>query len=86
MSRDDIERTLRTILRNKFMLNDVDRHAVFGEAYELDSIDSLEMLGALEDELGVALTPQQKKALFQERTLDSIVNFLDRTLNAPPSN
>jgi acyl carrier protein len=85
MSRDEIERALRRILREKFTLDDVDRHAVFGEAYDLDSIDSLEMLGAMEDELGIVLTQPQKKALFQERTLDSIVGFLDRVLNAPPT-
>lgn len=80
MGPDEIDRIVRAVLRAKFKIEGVDPDAVLSEAYDFDSIDALEMLGALEDDHGIVLTQRQKKALYDHRTLRSIVHFLDEAL------
>jgi acyl carrier protein len=84
MTREQIEEILLKVLRERFHIENPDRHAVLSDAYDLDSIDALEMLTDLEDTHGIVLTQTQKKELFEHRTVDAIVGCIDRALHERP--
>ena len=46
------------------------------EKYSFDSIDAIELLGFIEDLLGIELTQEQKKDALQIRTLNQIFSYV----------
>jgi acyl carrier protein len=76
MTRDDIEKTILTIMEEEFEIVNPDQDANLTEKYEFDSIDALETLSQVEQQMGVALTMDQKKKLFDYRTINQICDYL----------
>ncbi len=85
MTRDEIERTILGIMENEFNIVNPDKDANLGEEYEFDSIDALETLSQVEQILAVRLTMDQKKELFDYRSINQICDYLAGILEATES-
>jgi acyl carrier protein len=76
MTRAQIEKTILEIMENEFNIVDPDKDVNLGEEYEFDSIDALEMLSQVEQLLQIRLTMDQKKEMFDYRTINRICDYL----------
>jgi len=80
MTRAEIEDVLLRVLEEKFKIRDPDRDKNLFEHYDFDSIDALEMLETLETRHGLRLSLEQKKQLFEHRTINQLTGFLEAAL------
>lgn len=80
MTRAEIEDVLLKVLEEKFKIRDPDRDQNLFEHYDFDSIDALEMLETLETRHGMRLSLEQKKQLFEHRTINQLTGYLETAL------
>ena len=76
MTKEDIRRKILEVLAQEFQIENPDPDENLGEGYDFDSIDALEMLIQLEEFLDSPLSVEEKKALFEFRTINQITNYL----------
>lgn len=76
MEREKIEQVILKIMAEEFNIVNPDKDVNLGEDYEFDSIDALETLSQVEQILNVELSMDEKKQLFDYRTINQIVDYL----------
>ena len=76
MERVKIEEVILHIMADEFSIINPDKDVNLGEKYEFDSIDALETLSQVEQILEVELTMDEKKQLFDYRSINQIVDYL----------
>ncbi|MBN2194743.1 MAG: acyl carrier protein [Polyangiaceae bacterium] len=84
MTREEIENVLLNVLAKKFKINKPDHDKNLFEHYDFDSIDALEMLEDLETRHGFRLSLDQKKQLFEHRSINQLTRYLETALKGDP--
>jgi acyl carrier protein len=78
MTRQDIEKEVRAIFLREFEVENPEPDANLREAYGFDSIDAIELLLEIEKFLGSELTQAEKKKAMDIRTLNQIIDYIER--------
>jgi acyl carrier protein len=82
MTNKEIERIILQIMEEEFEIVSPDPDVNLGDVYEFDSIDALEMLSQLEQITQLQLTMDEKKRLFDYRTINQICGYLSECVAA----
>ncbi|GAB6271409.1 MAG TPA: acyl carrier protein [Syntrophaceae bacterium] len=78
MTRQDIEKEVRAIFLREFEVENPEPDVNLREAYGFDSIDAIELLLEIEKFLGSELTQAEKKKAMDIRTLNQIIDYIER--------
>jgi acyl carrier protein len=78
MEREEIKTQIIRIFREQFEIKDPGIDEDLREAYEFDSIDAIELLREIEILLGSPLTRTEKKAAMEIRTINQILDYIER--------
>ena len=76
MTREEIETKILSILEKDFEIKSPGMDDDLREKHEFDSIDALELLGDIEDMLGVSLSRDDKKLAMDIRTINQICDYV----------
>ncbi|MGD9332107.1 MAG: acyl carrier protein [Desulfobacterales bacterium] len=78
MTRDEIRDNILAVFEKAFEIANPGLDDDLREAHGFDSIDAIELLGEIEDLLGIVLTQEQKKrAMDNIRTLNQILDYVE---------
>jgi acyl carrier protein len=77
MTRQDIEKEVRSIFLREFEVENPEPDVNLREAYGFDSIDAIELLLEIEKFLGSELTQAEKKKAMDIRTLNQIIDYIE---------
>ncbi len=78
MTRDEITKQVLTVFSEKFEIDDPGLDDDLREAHEFDSIDAIELLREIEIMLGTKLSQDQKKLAMDIRTINQIVDYIEK--------
>lgn len=78
MTREDIINEVVRVFREQFEIDNPKFDADLRDTYEFDSIDAIELLREIEVFLGVPLTREEKKMAMDIRTVNQIVDYIER--------
>ena len=78
MTRQEIEREVKTIFQREFEIENPGMDDDLRETYEFDSIDAIELLLALENFLGYEITQEEKKQAINIRTINQICDYIEK--------
>lgn len=84
MTREEIQARVRAVLVETFELEEsqvVPQANLYGDL-DLDSLDAIDLAIKLKAETGLALGEEEVKSI---RTIDDIINVIERNLNCPPA-
>ncbi|HBT97582.1 MAG TPA: acyl carrier protein [Desulfobulbaceae bacterium] len=81
MTRDELKGHILTILAEDFEFKEVKLDDNLHDAHGFDSIDAIELLAKIEKMLGFSLTRAEKEAAMEIRTVDDILNYLEKIQN-----
>ncbi|MEW6666875.1 MAG: phosphopantetheine-binding protein [Thermodesulfobacteriota bacterium] len=82
MDRDEIRSRILQIFREQFEIKDPGLDEDLRELYEFDSIDAIELLREIEVMLGLKLTREDKKRAMEIRTINQILDYIDRIVTS----
>ncbi|HOX46157.1 MAG TPA: phosphopantetheine-binding protein [Myxococcota bacterium] len=77
MTREQIDTQILSILEEKFEIVSPGMDDDLREKHNFDSIDAIELLVAIEDMLGRALSPEEKKPAMEIRTIREICSYVE---------
>ena len=77
MKRSEIQTWLLQLLEEKYELKNPGLDDDLKEVHEFDSIDAIDMLAAIEDQLGIRLSQDDKKEAMEIRTARQIVDYFE---------
>ncbi len=77
MTRQEIEREVKTIFQREFEIENPGMDDDLRETYEFDSIDAIELLLAIEVFLGYEITQEEKKQAINIRTINQICDYIE---------
>ena len=78
MTRQEIEREVKTIFQREFEIENPGMDDDLRETYEFDSIDAIELLLAIENFLGYEITQEEKKQAINIRTINQICDYIEK--------
>ncbi len=78
MTRDEIINHILQIFRKEFEIENPGLDDDLREEHEFDSIDAVELLLQIEKMLGSELNQEEKKQAMDIRTLNQIVDYIER--------
>ncbi len=78
MTRDEIISHILQIFRKEFEIENPGLDDDLREEHEFDSIDAVELLLQIEKMLGSELTQEEKKQAMDIRTINQIVDYIER--------
>ena len=78
MTRQEIEREVKTIFQREFEIENPGMDDDLRETYEFDSIDAIELLLAIEVFLGYEITQEEKKQAINIRTINQICDYIEK--------
>jgi acyl carrier protein len=78
MGRDQIRTALLKIFKDKFQIVNPGLDESLRDAHEFDSIDAVELLHEIELLLDSRLTQAEKKSAMDIRTLNQIIDYIER--------
>lgn len=78
MTRQEIEREVKSIFQREFEVENPDMDDNLREAYGFDSIDAIELLLEIEKLLGFELTQEEKKLAMEIRTISQICDYIEK--------
>jgi acyl carrier protein len=78
MEREETKTQIIKIFREQFEIKDPGLDEDLRELYEFDSIDAIELLREIEILLGTTLTRTEKKAAMEIRTINQILDYMER--------
>ena len=78
MTRDEIINHILQIFRKEFEIENPGLDDDLREEHEFDSIDAVELLLQIEKMLGSELTQEEKKQAMDIRTINQIVDYIER--------
>jgi acyl carrier protein len=78
MTREEITEEILTIFRREFEIEQPGFDDDLRETYEFDSVDAIELLIGIERFLRSELTHDEKKMAMEIRTLNDIVDYVER--------
>ena len=78
MTRQEIEREVKTIFKREFEIENPGMDDDLRETYEFDSIDAIELLLAIENFLGYEITQEEKKQAINIRTINQICDYIEK--------
>jgi len=82
MTRDEIISHILQIFRKEFEIENPGLDDDLREEHEFDSIDAVELLLQIEKMLGSELTQEEKKQAMDIRTINQIVDYIERLARA----
>ncbi len=77
MTRQDIEKEVRSIFLREFEVENPQMDVNLREAYGFDSIDAIDLLLEIEKFLGSELTQEEKKQAMDIRTMNQIIDYIE---------
>lgn len=77
MTRQDIEKEVRSIFLREFEVENPQLDVNLREAYGFDSIDAIDLLLEIEKFLGSELTQEEKKQAMDIRTMNQIIDYIE---------
>ena len=80
MTRQEIEREVKTIFKREFEIENPGMDDDLRETYEFDSIDAIELLLAIEVFLGYEITQEEKKQAINIRTINQICDYIEKII------
>lgn len=87
MTRTEIEEKIVTILVEDFEFDNPGQDDNLRDVHGFDSIDAIELLGKIEQRiLGFSLTRDEKEEAMNIRTINDIVNYIERIRDGHESN
>jgi acyl carrier protein len=78
MTRQEIEREVKSIFLREFEIENPGMDDNLREAYDFDSIDAIELLLEIERFLGSELSQEEKKQAMDIRTINQICDYIER--------
>ena len=78
MTRQEIEREVKTIFQREFEIENPGMDDDLRETYEFDSIDAIELLLAIEVFLCYEITQEEKKQAINIRTINQICDYIEK--------
>jgi acyl carrier protein len=78
MTREDIEREVKSIFLREFEIENPGMDDNLREAYDFDSIDAIELLLEIERYLGSELSQEEKKQAMDIRTINQICDYIEK--------
>lgn len=78
MTKSEIVTAILKIFSDQFEIEDPGLDDDLREVYEFDSIDAIELLREIEVLLGTQLTREEKKAAMDIRTINHIIDYVDK--------
>jgi acyl carrier protein len=85
MTREEITEEILTIFRREFEIEDPGFDEDLRETYEFDSVDAIELLIGIERFLRSELTHDEKKMAMEIRTLNDIVDYVEKLVRVRES-
>ncbi len=82
MTRDEIINHILQIFRKEFEIENPGLDDDLREEHEFDSIDAVELLLQIEKMLGSELNQEEKKQAMDIRTINQIVDYIERLARA----
>jgi len=82
MTRDEIINHILHIFQKEFEIENPGLDDDLREEHEFDSIDAVELLLQIEKMLGSELTQEEKKQAMDIRTINQIVDYIERLARA----
>ena len=78
MDRDEIRSEILKVFRDQFEIEDPGLDEDLREKYEFDSIDAVELLREIEIMLASELSKEEKKKAMEIRTINQILDYVQR--------
>jgi acyl carrier protein len=78
MTRGEIQSRILEIFKEEFEIENPGLDDDLGDKHEFDSIDALDLLSRIEDLLGSSLTQNEKKQAMDIRTINHIIDYVER--------
>jgi len=78
MTRQEIEREVKTIFQREFEIENPSMDDDLRKTYEFDSIDAIELLLALENFWVYEITQEEKKQAINIRTINQICDYIEK--------
>ncbi|NEX20736.1 acyl carrier protein [Thiorhodococcus mannitoliphagus] len=78
MTRDVLQKKILSILVQDFEFQEPGLDDNLREDHGFDSIDAIELLGKIERTLGFSLTREEKEKAMEIRTINDILDYLER--------
>lgn len=78
MTRDDLHKKILTILVQDFEFQQPGLDDNLRDDHGFDSIDAIELLGKIERILSISLTREEKEKAMEIRTINDILDYLER--------
>lgn len=78
MTRDALQEKILTILVQDFEFQEPGLDDNLRDDHGFDSIDAIELLGKIERILGFSLTREEKEKAMEIRTINDILDYLER--------
>ncbi|MCX5818484.1 MAG: phosphopantetheine-binding protein [Deltaproteobacteria bacterium] len=82
MTREQITTEILSIFRNEFEIEHPGLDDDLRETFEFDSVDAIELLIGIERFLQSELTHDEKKMAMEVRTINHIVDYIERLVRA----
>ena len=82
MSRDELKKNILSILENEFEFEHPGLDDNLRDDHGFDSIDAIELLGKIELMLGFSLTRAEKEKAMGIRTINDILDYLEKIQSA----
>jgi acyl carrier protein len=76
MTREELEKAILTLFRERFEIEDPGLDENLREEHEFDSIDAIELLREIELLRGSELTRDEKKMAMEIRTINQILDYV----------
>jgi len=81
LTRDQLKGHILTILAEDFEFKDLKLDDNLRDVHGFDSIDAIELLAKIEKVLGFSLTRAEKEAAMEIRTINDILDYLEKIQN-----
>ena len=82
MTREEIQKEILEIMEAKFEIEDPDLEDDLRDVHNFDSIDAIDLIASIEAMLDTSLTDDDKKAALEIRTINDIVNYVQKLAEA----
>ena len=82
MTRDEIKAEIIKILEHEFEIENPGLDDHLRDVHGFDSIDAIELLGIIEEMLETELTQTEKKSAMDIRTINQIIDFIEKAADA----
>lgn len=84
MTRDELQERILTILTEDFEFENPGLDDNLRDDHNFDSIDAIELLGKIEHILGKTLTREEKEQAMEIRTINDILDYIEKLTGSSP--